>query len=130
MSSNIQRLGETLHGRMVKTAGAAKGVCLELGTINGNLALVTDSLKTPIPKGDYMVNLMLASDTYNTSTTTHSHSGGDHGGHLSGSGDHSHSGGGHSHRLPGDFRALQAGDRVLVAWCGNEPVVVAIVTSS
>lgn len=26
--------------------------------------------------------------------------------------------------------ALQSGDRVLVAWCGNEPVVVAVVVSS
>lgn len=130
MSSNIQRLGETLHGRMTKTASAAQSTSLELGTIASNLSLTTDSLKTPIPKGDYMVNLMLASSTYNTSSTGHSHSGGTHGGHMGGDGQHSHSGGEHTHRLPDGFRQLQAGDRVLVAWCGNEPVVIAIVVSS
>lgn len=31
--------------------------------------------------------------------------------------------------LPEDM-SLQAGDRVLVGWCGNEPVVIAIVVSS
>ena len=35
-----------------------------------------------------------------------------------------------SHALPDAFRALKSGDRVLVAWCGNEPVIVAIVVGS
>lgn len=129
MSNNVQRLGNTLTARMIKTAAGAVGVSIELGTIQSNMALRTDSLQTAIPKGDYMVDITLASSTYQTSTETHTHSGGAHA-QYSGSGVHTHDGGEHSHRLPENFRGLKAGDRVLVAWCGNEPVVIAIVTSS
>ena len=129
MSSNMQRLGSTLANRMKQTSSAMSRTALELGTINSNLSLTTDSLAVTIPKGDYMVNIMLAGGSYNTSSTTHTHSGGAHT-QESGSGAHTHDGGDHSHRLPDSFRSLQAGDRVLVAWCGNEPVVIAIVTGS
>lgn len=143
MSSNIQRLGETIDGRMKKAASAAIPMGVELGTINSNLSLITDSLKTPIPKGDYMICLTLTGG-YDTNSTIHSHdegehvhSGGVHGGHDSGNGSHTHDGGAHNHvggahthRLPETFRNVKAGDRVLVAWCGNEPVVISIVVSS
>lgn len=120
MSSNMQRLGATLADRMKKTSAAAVPMSLELGTIGSNLSLTTDSLPVPIPKGDYMINLMLAGDSYHTSSESHTHTGGDH----------THTGGSHSHALPSVFRSLKAGDRVLVAWCGNEPVVVSVVVSS
>ena len=74
-----------------------------------------------------MVNLLLGS-SYTTDDATHTHSGGKHDGHESGDGTHSHSGGSHSHGFT--LRSLKAGDRVLVVWCGFEPVVVAIVVSS
>lgn len=119
MSSNMQRLGETLSERMKKASAAAVPIRLELGTIGSNLSITTDSRIT-IPKGDYMINLMLAANSYRTSSESHSHSGSDH----------SHSGGSHSHALPDAFRSLRAGDRVLVSWCGNEPVVIAVVVSS
>lgn len=127
---NKQRLGNILDGRMKKASAAASTVPIELGTINSNMSLTTDSLQSSIPKGEYMVDSRLCCNTYDTSNTTHSHSGGSHGGHESGSGTHTHSGGEHTHRLPDNFRGLKAGDRVLVAWCGNEPVVIAIVVSS
>lgn len=130
MNSNLQRLGDTLSGRMTKTAGAAVPATTELGTINSNLSLSADSLGTPIPKGAYMVDIRLSCSTYNTSSTTHSHSGGTHSGHQLGDGSHNHTGGEHKHRIPEEFRALQPGDRVLINWCGYEPVVVAIVVSS
>ena len=120
MSSNMQRLGATLADRMKKTSAAAVPMALELGTIGSDLSLTTDSLRVPIPKGDYLINLMLAGNSYRTSSEAHTHSGADH----------SHSGGEHSHALPSAFRSLKSGDRVLVAWCGNEPVVVAVVVSS
>ena len=129
MSNNMQRLGAALSNRMKTTAGAATRVTTELGIVNSNLSITTDVLKVTIPKGDYMVNLMLTGST-STSSEAHSHSGGSHSGHNSGDGSHSHSGGDHSHELPSSFRGLQAGDRVLVNWCGNEPVVLAIVVSS
>lgn len=110
MSTNMERLSDVLSGRMKKTSSAAVPTTLELGVINHNLSLTTDSIPTPIPRGDYMVDITLAGGT--TSEDTHSHDGGE-------SYTHSHS-----------FRSLNAGDRVLVAWCGNEPVVLAVVISS
>lgn len=127
---NKQRLGDVLDGRMKRTSNAAVPTSIELGTINRNLSLTTDSLQGSIPQGEYMVDSRLWCGTYNTSFTTHYHSGGGHSGHESGSGTHSHNDGEHAHRLPNEFRKLQSGDRVLVAWCGNEPVVIAIVVSS
>ena len=106
MKNNYQRLGATLAERMKKTSDAAVPLTIELGIVNSNMSITTDSLKVQIPKGDYMVNLALT------------------GGGSTGSTD------GHKHSLPTAFRGLQSGDRVLVAWCGNEPVVVAIVVSS
>lgn len=128
-TTNMQKLGKVLSDRMKQTSNAAVPTTIELGIINSNLSLTPDSLQAAIPKGDYMVNLMLTGSR-NTSEESHSHSDGAHGGHESGNGAHSHSGGSHSHALPSAYRGLQAGDRVLLVWCGSEPVVVAIVTSS
>lgn len=128
MSKNMQRLGATLSNRMKKTAKGAAPTTIELGVVNSNLSITTDSLQAAIPKGDYMVNLMLTGSR-STSTESHTHTGGSHA-QYSGSGSHTHSDGEHSHYLPGGFRGLRSGDRVLVAWCGTEPVVIAIVTSS
>ena len=106
MKNNFQRLGDTLAARMKKTSDAAVPMTIELGIVNSNMSITTDSLNVKIPKGDYMVNLALT------------------GGESTGSAE------GHKHSLPSAFRGLRAGDRVLVAWCGNEPVVIAIVVSS
>lgn len=107
MGNNIQRLGETLASRMTKTANAAVPTSIELGVINGNMSLTTDSLRAPIPKGEYMVDIMLTGTAPNDPYETEDEK-----------------------KLPSVLRALKAGDRVLVAWCGNEPVVVAVVVSS
>lgn len=127
-NSNIQRLGETLSNRMKQTSDAAVPTTIELATVQADLSLKPDSLQAEIPQGDYMVNLMLTGSRY-TSTESHTHSGGAHS-QYSGSGTHTHNDGEHSHELPAGFRCLRAGDRVLIAWCGDEPVVVAIVVSS
>lgn len=130
MGKNMQRLGTSLASRMKRTAGAAIPTTVELGIINQNLSLSVDSLKTPIPKGDYMVNIAYSGSDYKTSESSHTHEGGGHTGHDTGDGSHTHSGGSHSHGLPSVFRALRAGDRVLVVWCGFEPVVVSIIVKS
>lgn len=133
MSKNTQRLGATLANRMKQTSNAVFKPAMELGTVNDNLSITPDSLRVPIPKGDYMVNLMLTGGT-TTSTVSHTHDGGGHShsgaDHSHSGGSHSHSGGAHSHELPSAFRGLKSGDRILIAWCGTEPVVVAIVTGS
>lgn len=108
---NFQRLGAMFDGRIKKTSNAAVPTTVELGTINSNLSLSTDSLGGQIPKGEYMVDIRLCAKSYSTDTVATYH-------------------GSHSHQLPEDFRGIQGGDRVMVIWCGNEPVVVAIVVSS
>ena len=120
MGKNIQRLGDTLHSRMTRTSAAAVRTTIELGTIGPNLSLTTDSLRSSIPRGQYMIDITLNSPTYRTSSETHTHV----------SDDHTHTDGDHDHRLPERFRTIQPGDRVLVAWCGHEPVVFAIVEGS
>lgn len=102
MSKNMQKLSSVLSRRMKRTASGAVPTTIELGVVNANLSLTTDSLQAAIPKGDYMVNIMLSGDA----------------------------GEGEQGSLPPTFRGIKAGDRVLVAWCGNEPVVISIVTSS
>lgn len=107
MSNNMQRLGETLAARMKTTVNAGSQIAVELGTIGAGLSLVTDSLRVPIPKGDYMIALGQSGASYRTGETED-----------------------HTHTMPETLRGLQAGDRVLVAWCGNEPVIIATVVSS
>ena len=116
MGRNIDRLGKTLSGRMTRSAKAARRTEIELGELDGNLSLTTDSIKTPIPKGDYLVTLTLTGDFLTEDQTPTCSEGGTCT---------------HNHRLPeNEFRELQPGDRVLVAWCGNEPVIISIVVSS
>lgn len=119
MGKNVERLGRVFANRATKTARDVSGKLpgkVELGTINGSLALVPDSIRIPIPKGDYMVNLMMTGDflTEDTSPTC------SEGGTCT-----------HHHRLPeNEYRGLKSGDRVFMAWCGNEPVVLSIVVAS
>lgn len=129
MGNNMNRLGDILANRMTRAARANTSVTLELGIINSDMSLTTDGLTGRISKSDYMVDIRLTQDAYETSETTHTHTGGTHGGHESGSGSHTHDGGNHKHKLPSSFRRLNPGDRVLVAWAGTEPVVIAIVVS-
>lgn len=78
MSNNIQRLGNTLAERMIKTAEAAITVATEMGTIQENLSLTPDSLQADIPQGDYLIQA---------------------------------------------GQKIRAGDRVLIAWAGNDAIV-------
>lgn len=106
MSTNIQRFASIMSSRMKQTSNAAVPTTLELGTVQSNMSITTDSLQAAIPRGDYMVNLSLTGGR-TTSTVEE-----------------------HTHTLPNSFRGIQPGDRILVAWCGNEPVVIAIVVGS
>lgn len=78
MSNNIQRLGNILSERMIKTADAAVTIATEMGTINENLSLTPDSLQADIPQGDYLIQA---------------------------------------------GQKIRPGDRVLIAWCGEDPVI-------
>lgn len=126
MQSNMERFATLLSDRMKQTSAAAVTTAVELATVNSSLAITPDSLGIPIPKGEYRVNIMLTGAAY-TGSSTHTHDGGAHGGHDGGSGTHTHSGGSHNHAMPANYRGLQPGDRVVIAWCGREPVVLCIV---
>ena len=132
MRSNKQRLGDEISGRMVRTAAASVQTCVELGVIGAGLTLTTDSIKSAIPKDQYMVDIRMTG-TQKTKSATHTHDDGKHRhAELTSTtpdGAHTHSGGDHSHEMPSGYRGLKSGDRVLVVWAGNEPVVVAIVCS-
>lgn len=128
MQKNIETFGTMMATRMQQTVNAAMTTAVDLGTVNPNMSITPDSLGVPIPKGDYMVNLMLTTPMV-TSVEEHKHDGGEHF-QLEGSGSHGHSGGAHSHVLPSAHRGIEPGDRVLIAWCGNEAVVICIVVSS
>ena len=117
MSTNMQRLSTTLSNRMKKTADGAVPTTIELGTVNDDLSITPDSLREAIPKGDYMINIML---TGNQTTETAD----------ADDGDETETEETDSQTLPPSFRDICSGDRVLIAWCGNEPVVIAIVISS
>ena len=126
MQSNMERFAMMMADRMRKTAGAAVTTAVELASVNADLSITPDSLGRSIQKGEYKVNIMLSGIT-RTKESTHSHSGGGHGGHEGGDGGHSHSGGNHSHEMPDTYRGLAPGDRVVIAWCSKMPVVLCVV---
>lgn len=135
MSSNVQRLGNVFAGQMQKAANSAVPTTLELGRINSDMSLTTDTLRGKISPKDYMIDLQLTHDTYYTynelnssANAAHHHEGGEHS-QMSGNGHHTHDDGLHDHRVPSVFRRIKPGDRVLVAWVGHEPIVIAIVVS-
>ena len=125
---NTKRLANVLANRMKDTSNAAVRTTIELGTFNNDQSITPDSLRVRIPKGEYMLNYMLTNDTF-TSTDTISISGGEHA-QKEGSGYHEHNNvGKHSHKGPKKLFPLQGGDRILIAWCGTEPVVIAKVVT-
>ena len=129
MPKNIETFASMMSDRMQQAANAAIPNTLELGVVNDNMSITPDNFRIPIPKGDYMVNLRLLGKP-ETKEIAHTHSGGFHDGHTGGDGSHVHTDGKHKHDLQPEYRGIQPGDRILIAWCGNEAVVIAIVVSS
>lgn len=79
MASNIEKLGETLQGRMHTVRKSKSATLIELGSLVGEKILKPDTSPGPIPQGEYS---------------------------LCSSG------------------KVKAGDRVLIVWCGDEPVII------
>lgn len=111
---------------------------LDFGEIQANGSLLTNTFPIPIPKGNYSVCRSLTLGragellTGTDKSGMHEHQEGLHEGHITGDGTHSHNGGTHGHTvlIPEKMRSVRAGDRVLVAWVQNEPVVVDIIEKS
>lgn len=108
----MEQLAQVLDSRMGDHS--QNGLTFDFGVIKNDYSLVSNTFPVPIPKGDYSVCRLLA----NLSTTV---SGGEHGGHSSGSGTHSH-----KVTLP----KLKPGDRVLLIWVEEEPVVIDVVVKA
>lgn len=138
------KLGGVLNDRM-RDMMSRVPVPLDVGVIQEDYSLKTNKFAKPIPKGSYSVCRQLTlgeTDTHLTFTIkagnpndgTHSHgSSGTHGGHLGGDGSHTHTNeGAHRHDvlIPEKMRSLKPGDRVLVAWVGNEAIAVDIILKS
>lgn len=139
--SNKEKLGLAINNRMQKVISARNTPIAELGEITESLGLKVGSLGNTIPKGDYMVSRHLAYGAKDKTLTTTKAGQGKHGhgpsgshGQYSGDGTHSHPAteGAHVHDIliPETMRSLKAGDRVLVVWCDNEPIVTDILVSS
>ncbi|MCI9641057.1 hypothetical protein [Emergencia sp. 1XD21-10] len=93
MASNIEKLGETLQGRMRSVKQSGSSTLLELAEIGSGGALLPDVSPGPIPAGEYSICRAV------------------------------------SGKVTADFRyeKLKAGDRVLLCWCGREPVVIDVI---
>lgn len=109
-------------------------VAILFGTITGvkpvvlkidNQVYGSDFVVIPQHLTDYKVSVNVSGGfSGKTSSTTHTHSGGQHDGHTDGTGEHTHSGGSHSHEISSFsmsgsvmtvHNALKVGDKVIVA---------------
>lgn len=107
IGKNMERFAAVMSDRMRRTSNAAVPITVELATVDASLSIIPDSLGCPIPQGDYKINIMLSGSAY----TGYSNVNGDS----------------HRHDMPATYRGLKSGDRVLLVWAGNEPVVLAVV---
>ena len=109
-NSGMSKMAGVLSERM--KAENQSSLVLDFGGINSDMSLTTNTFPVAIPKGGYMLCRHLGGLSLSIS-------GGEHGGHESGTGAHNH-----SISLPG----IGPGDRVLVAWVQNMPVIVDVIT--
>lgn len=109
----FEKLGHTLSGHMNTTFDAKNRVGLEIGLVNADFSLQMPRFETSIPKEDYKVGRNLCVDYINPIQVTTSAS----------SEGHTHS---VSIPLPEGVKKIAPGDEVLVAWVGNEPVIICI----
>lgn len=106
-------LGDVLNNRTNEVSKANDTKPFEFGVINADYSLKTDRYQFNIPKGDYMVASPLLGSTAKIQTSTaypEAHS--------------------HTVDVSTLFPKLKPGDRVAVAWYGNEAVVLAVLINS
>lgn len=95
--NGVAKLARVLDSRMGEHS--APGLLLDFGSIQTDGSLVADTFPVPIPKSDYSVCRLLAGLPVATE----------------------------DHSFQGSLPKLRPGDRVLVAWVQQEPVVVDVV---
>lgn len=118
-NEGINKLAGVMQSRIKNVS--KKPAVLDIGQIGSDMSLTTNQFPKPIPQTDYLVCRQLtlgATGSLLTETKTL----GQHGGHISGDGSHDH-----EIKIPEKMRSIKAGDRVLVAWVGDDAVVVDII---
>lgn len=144
-NEGINKLARVIQKR-TKEVTATPPV-LDFGVIQPDMSLLTNKFPIPIPQTDYMVCRSVQLGATDDILYKTQYSGKDN------SGEHSHDdGGGHTHSNPDagynththaknaegeqhvhdtligeKMRWLTAGDRVLVAWVGDDPVVIDLI---
>lgn len=108
-SPGISKLAGVFQSMIDKSQDTS--LLLDFGEIQSDKSLLTNTYPIPIPKTDYVVCRHLKSH----SATTSSRSVGDHGSH--------------SHTV-GINQKLEVGDRVLVAWVQDDPVVIDVILNA
>lgn len=124
MSTEIEKFGDTLNKRMNRIFDGRSSIVAELGTITSNGGLQVPSLSNVIPKGDYLVNKTIDRVVTDTASDTGSDtiSVPEHGNFTVTIG--------MSFSVSIPICPMGPGDRVLVLWCGNEPIVAAVLKES
>lgn len=108
-SAGISKMAGVLSDRMKQEN--VTPLYLDFGEIGTGYSLTTNTFPVSIPSGSYQVCRHISGISLSTS-------GGNHGGHEYGDGSHSHS-------VP--VPKISPGDRVLVAWVQNIPVVIDVI---
>lgn len=118
----VNRLANTIQER-VQNMNATPPV-LDFGTIQGDFSLLTNTFPLPIPQSDYMVCRSVAigkpDDVLYKTRDTEPRNDVDY----SGIPNTTHF---HDVLIGEKIRQLQPGDRVLVAWVGDDPCVVDLI---
>lgn len=103
-NSGLQELARILDGRMKERS--VSDIVLDFGEITGSYELLTTSYQVPIPRDGYQVCRQLTLGNTGDVLCRVSE--------------------GRSAYIPEKMRKLKPGDKVLVAWVRNEPVVIDI----
>lgn len=118
-NEGINKLAGVLQNR-IKTV-TAKPAILDIGEIGGDMSLTTNQFPQPIPQTDYIVCRQLKlGKTGEKLTETKTQ--GQHSGHTGGDGSHDH-----DIKIPEKMRSIKPGDRVLVAWVGDDACIIDLI---
>lgn len=122
-NEGINKLASILQGRMHETG--KKPQAIDFGEIQGDMSLLTNQFRQPIPQGDYMVCRQLTLGPKDDKlTTTPQEKDGEHKNHTAGEDYGKHL---HDVVIPEKMRSIKPGDRVLVAWVGDDACVIDII---
>lgn len=102
-SPNISRLVSQI--RQISLDAQDHSEPIDFGVIQSDKSLICDGFDVPIPKDDYLICRSLSHGTIVTTEVN-----------------------GHKHNVK--IPALKQGDRVLVAWLGNDAIVIDVLTDA